>query len=166
MKTMKFLAALAVSVTLGTAASAATCSDAVLDPNYVDCAGLFDGNIQQSGFDFNSSPGNFGFTDWVLIESQPSYQGGDINLPTDEWNMVAILLKAGNSWGSYLFSGGSLEEWWNNGLTVTSTAVNSLSNYSIYGRNDTSVVPLPAAGWLLIAGLGGMVALGRRRKAD
>lgn len=31
---------------------------------------------------------------------------------------------------------------------------------------NTTAVPLPAAGWLLIAGLGGMAALGRRRKTS
>lgn len=33
------------------------------------------------------------------------------------------------------------------------------------GGGDPSVVPLPAAGWMLLAGLGGIAALKRRRKA-
>jgi hypothetical protein len=40
-----------------------------------------------------------------------------------------------------------------------------LSHLSIYAKkSDTPVVPLPAAGWMLIAGVGGLVAMRRRRK--
>ncbi|MGI3213289.1 VPLPA-CTERM sorting domain-containing protein [Roseovarius tibetensis] len=35
--------------------------------------------------------------------------------------------------------------------------------YSVEG--DTTVVPLPAAGWLMLAGLGGLAALRRRKRA-
>jgi len=41
----------------------------------------------------------------------------------------------------------------------------TLSNVELYGRGDPSVIPLPAAGWLLLGGLGGLAALRRRRKA-
>jgi hypothetical protein len=34
-----------------------------------------------------------------------------------------------------------------------------------FGTNDVSAVPLPAAGWMLLAGLGGLVAMRRRARA-
>jgi hypothetical protein len=42
----------------------------------------------------------------------------------------------------------------------------SISHVSFYDTGDTNVVPLPAAGWLLIGGLGGLVAMKRRRRAS
>jgi hypothetical protein len=37
--------------------------------------------------------------------------------------------------------------------------------YENGGPNGLSPVPLPAAGWMLLAGIGGIVALRRRAKA-
>ena len=34
----------------------------------------------------------------------------------------------------------------------------------LYFNYTVSVVPLPASGWLLLAGLGGLAAVGRRRR--
>ncbi|MBN2631502.1 MAG: VPLPA-CTERM sorting domain-containing protein [Rhodobacteraceae bacterium] len=39
------------------------------------------------------------------------------------------------------------------------------AGYSVLVTGDVSAVPLPAAGWLMLAGVGGLAALGRRRKA-
>jgi hypothetical protein len=39
------------------------------------------------------------------------------------------------------------------------------SNLDLQGAPTISPVPLPAAGWMLLAGLGGIVALRRRAKA-
>ncbi|WP_103332644.1 VPLPA-CTERM sorting domain-containing protein [Pseudotabrizicola formosa] len=39
------------------------------------------------------------------------------------------------------------------------------TGYSVLVTGDVSAVPLPAAGWLMLAGIGGLAALRRRRKA-
>jgi len=47
------------------------------------------------------------------------------------------------------------------------TAENARNVATLYGKYTvaTNVIPLPAAGWLLLAGVGGVAAVGRRRKA-
>ncbi len=45
------------------------------------------------------------------------------------------------------------------------TEEGEVNTASLYFDYSVSVVPLPAAGWLLLAGLGGLAAVGRRRKS-
>ena len=48
----------------------------------------------------------------------------------------------------------------------TSTLGNrGLSHISFYDTGTTAPIPLPAAGWLMVAGLGGLAALRRRKTA-
>ncbi|PQA89116.1 VPLPA-CTERM sorting domain-containing protein [Hyphococcus luteus] len=44
-------------------------------------------------------------------------------------------------------------------------ALKDISHISVYLRDSVSEVPLPAAAWLMIAGLGGLGFAGRRKKA-
>lgn len=60
---------------------------------------------------------------------------------------------------SYEANGGSLHgSHWRN-------AENSHSYLNIYAHVDVAPVPLPAAGWMLLAGVGGLFAAKRRKKA-
>ena len=48
------------------------------------------------------------------------------------------------------------------------TFINKNGDFNTYLSEvprNTGVVPLPAAGWMLIAGVGGLAAAGRRKKA-
>src|SRR6056297_34756 len=73
-------------------------------------------------------------------------------------------------WDAFSFS-------WSSG-TATSATLELLQQTTAFGGNDYALddlsfsrdqalppVPLPAAGWLLIAGLAGLAGLGRRRRA-
>jgi hypothetical protein len=45
------------------------------------------------------------------------------------------------------------------------TGLNDISHVSFYDTGKMPPVPLPAAGWLMLAGLGGLAALRQRRRA-
>jgi hypothetical protein len=45
------------------------------------------------------------------------------------------------------------------------TGLNDISHVSFYNTGTPGVVPLPAAGWLLLAGVGGLVAMRRKKTA-
>jgi hypothetical protein len=82
---------------------------------------------------------------------------------------IAVVLKAGNNFAAFLLTpfidGGS---WFSS---------RGISHASVYYRScnagdpgcgvtpTPNVIPLPAAGWLLLAGVGGLAAIRRRRKA-
>jgi hypothetical protein len=45
------------------------------------------------------------------------------------------------------------------------TGLDDISHVSFYSTGDTPVIPLPAAGWLLLAGIGGLATMRRRKKS-
>jgi hypothetical protein len=52
------------------------------------------------------------------------------------------------------------------GMFNTSDLTQGFSNIRLFGTGDLAPIPLPAAGWLLLGGLCGLVAMKRRKKAD
>ncbi len=44
------------------------------------------------------------------------------------------------------------------------TTLNDISHVSFYNTGQTTVVPLPAAGWLMLLGIGGLAAMRRRKR--
>lgn len=61
----------------------------------------------------------------------------------------------------YLMDNGS-----RSGMFNTSDLTQGFSNMRLFGTGELAPIPLPAAGWLLIAGIGGLFAMKRRKKAD
>ena len=86
------------------------------------------------------------------------------NFLSEMFGEIVVVLKQSNTWSAYLYDDSTGIP---NGGVFTAGAfdTNGLSHLSIYGRGEGSTeIPLPAAGWLLLGGLGGLYAM-RRRKA-
>lgn len=91
---------------------------------------------------------------------------------------TVVTLKGGDCFAAFLFSpltffdvSGSFNMA-SAGVTVgndckgtNAAALSHLSVFTADGTSTPSVVPLPAAGWMLLAGVGGLAAIRRRRKA-
>lgn len=178
MKIKNVLAASAVAIFGGASiASAATCSignaSFTLNPavGSAECYSGNDTNTIDDAFEM------FSMTGWVLADKNDDMNSGDQSIMFDgsvadnvangtkggDWaitslaaSKVVVTLKAGNQFGAFLVDS----------LTGTWSATKDLSHSSIYyipGGGVGGQVPLPAAGWMLIAGLGGIAAVRRRK---
>lgn len=171
MKHLKILAALAVSLVIGSAASAAsvTCTGIATSPTADLCYDVTgetgdDSLYGANAYDYNGD-NLFGYSDWVVVEDGDGVSQTSFAYPSGDWDALALLVKAGNGVVALLYNTpNTLDSWWQGGLSITSIS-NGVSGFTLLGREGINEIPLPAAAWLLLAGLGGMVALGRRRKA-
>ena len=113
-----------------------------------------DGSIEANGTGFSSSSGTWSIT------SAPSM------------SPLMIVLKSGHQFGAFLLNDmvSALSGTWNitrercNDRGCT-TLPKILSHASVYYSPVPSAVPVPAAGLMLLAGLGGLAALRRKRAA-
>jgi hypothetical protein len=147
--------------------SSPSCSVFDVDPNSDACFGSTSGNAQQvdpNGDMFDGVTGLFGITDWVEIQSVGSVSGdqktGTITVMPNSSGIVAVLLKSGPQFAAYKFESG-----FSGDLKFTTANEKGLSNWIAFGSGEMTPVPLPAAGWMLLAGIGGLAALRRRKNA-
>lgn len=158
--------------------NAGSCFGTVLPTPVNDSASLLNNNT------FGSDAGLFGRTNWAQLAKFDTPGGGSntngLSLSGNNWSFagsllydaVAIVLKQSNTFSAYLFVGGlaSSGTWSTPGFGQQS---GGLSHMSIYTSGDRivppppppPVVPLPAAGFLMLGALGGLAALRRRCKA-
>jgi len=131
-----------------------------------------------------ASTGIFGHDDWDFlakddnpggdVDNGLSYTIGETSSGMDgTWSWdgplydeMVLVLKQGSTFAAYLFEDATdiLSGEWMTTETAFGKNAGGLSHMSIYGRMvEMSKVPAPAAGFLLIAGLGGLAALRRRK---
>ncbi len=171
MKTIKFLAAIAATLVIGSAANAAsvTCTGITTEPGYDECydvtgeTGAF--NLYgANAYDYNGD-NLFEANDWVVVQDGDGVSQDSFVYPAGDWDVLALLIKAGNGIVALLYEEtDTLSAWMSGGLSITQIS-NGVSGFTLLGREGVSEVPLPAAGWMLIAGLGGLFALRRRKTA-
>ena len=165
-------AGVAQAATMSCTTSGSGNSTATLSLTDAVDAQCFNGNDSN---DIDSSTVINGSSGWILADKNDDTTSGDQTItfttaPTNvtksgSWGIsglasalkVMVNLKAGNGWGSFEVES-TLGTW---------TSTKDLSHASIYYIAGTppNVVPLPAAGWMLIAGLGAMGAMRRRKKS-
>ena len=93
--------------------------------------------------------GSWSFTGGPLLTHAPAY----------------MVVKAATNWALYALDGALSGSWSTSGL-MTPNGKNQagVSHISFYNSAAPAAVPLPAAGWLLRAGAGGLAAAARRRR--
>ena len=179
-KVISGFAAGAMAVLLAGVANAATCTTPATGPGEGNSGTTYtltpalDAECY-TGNDTNQIDSDFvlfDHTGWMLADKNDDAASGDgvitfLDAPENgttsgDWTIssiagytVAITLKAGNGFGAFLVD-------MTTGDWMTSK---DLSHASIYYKEggDTPPIPLPAAGWMMIAGLGGLVAARRRK---
>ncbi len=130
------------------------------------CEGAFSGNDPNSDLD-----GLFGKTGWVDAGLSFSLTGAGTGSGTwsvTDWGgltTVMAVLKGGPTFAGYLLDlSGTSGTWNTQGLLKGSGGAGpDLSHFAFY-TTGPSQVPLPAAGWMMLAGLGGLGALRRSRR--
>lgn len=175
--------ALVAATVLGTAAGAATCTGEFGGGSNVQTtefeltpaaepAACYD--RQNATVDNVNDAAVFGYSDWMLADkTDESGDGSVLSFTTapatggtsGTWAIDAgdfslanlmITLKAGNTFAAFDITGTS-GEW---------QTSRGLSHAALWYRGEPEPVqpiPLPAAGWMLVAGVGGLAALRRRR---
>ena len=169
---MTTLSAFALSVVAVTSAQAATCAAGGITYTVTqDAPGMIMSDDCRSGNDKPTLVGE----GWTLGDATDGGGDGSVTLALvgQLWSIlnpngytdILIAFKHATSFGAFgVDTGNPLTGSW--GTLGPAASVNDLSHASVfYKAGEVPPIPLPAAGWLLLAGIGGLAAMRRRRKA-
>lgn len=139
-------------------ASAATCN--LLDVSgATDCVEGSTNNDKMNPLQVNVDA-IFGYDDWAFISKDDSPNG--MYETSGLYGTFMLVLKGARAYNyhAFLLDGGSGTY----GLNPSIFNGQGTSHATLYGRgSETNVVPLPAAGFMLLAGLGGFAMVRRKR---
>jgi len=124
----------------------------VISPNS-SATMVFSGGVSSFSFLWGS-PDTYNFLDIVSSNAgSPTFSGADLGA-------LAGFTANGNNANTRLFTVTGTD-----GTLINSLIFRNTTNPAFEVAAATSVVPLPAAAWLMLSGLAGLGVLGRRRKA-
>lgn len=139
------------------------------DLNALDINGTTGGWTSLGKFQNTGTNANFSVDDSVVSNKQGKWE--IFNAATSVYGEFMMVFKAGQdrntdpaAFVGYILSAAS-GDWLSPLMDNSDGSLRDLSNVELFARGDPSVIPLPAAVWLLLGGLGGLAALRRRRKA-
>jgi hypothetical protein len=168
-----------ISIPLQSTASHCTIFDVTSSQ---DCIGPVSGNDDASWFNSYGGTGAFGINQWMYaqkleVDDPPTLEtvidvglnvtfdpnGGGLSGTWslnsnvfDLYQKIAFALKAGPEFSAYhLLDGSSTSGIWD----ISGWTSHELSHFTVY----VTAIPVPAAMWLFVSGLVGLVALNRRR---
>jgi hypothetical protein len=157
-----------------------------LQPGYVSCLGSFEGNIDNqlaggagvfaainTNFGLNTntyfSSENFAVTGNPFSQNEGGLDDGVINFDQNLTGSFVLGLKQGNGFSLYLFNASTVAGgigsiiYDTNGVKTNSG--NDLSHAGFFGTPNIAPVPEPETYGMLLAGLGLIGVVARRRKA-
>jgi hypothetical protein len=181
MHTMAAVATLVTSTFGMSAAYAENCLDTTTTPAYIACVGSFTGNINGSASELTDLSTAFGGV-WTYsgksddagsgpFSTSPTGGTGTLTFDTAQFGVFAIGLKAATNYSYFLFDGGiggiSSIDYDTLGVAQNGQGIaQGLSHAALYFGEGVPVpnVPEPETYALMLAGLGVVGFMARRRK--